>query len=140
VNHSKEPVESLGEQPLGRSCLARHGQSSAAWRPVITLAGWRNSSANASWIRTLPRSRQYGGLALCDLRIRWHPGAYNRQLPRLPARIRLVTMRYKCPCEDCPPTDVSPDEITALEDLAPMSVCGGRCNKEHPTHDFKRVS
>jgi hypothetical protein len=48
-------------------------------------------------------------------------------------------MRYKCPCRNCPPTDVSPDEVTALGDSAPMSVCG-RCYKDHPTSDFRRVS
>jgi hypothetical protein len=67
VDRPEQAVKPLGEQSLRRSCLARHGQPSAGCRPVITFAGCRSASANASWPRTLSRSHQYRGVASCEL-------------------------------------------------------------------------
>lgn len=48
-------------------------------------------------------------------------------------------MPWKCPCPECPPTDIEPQKVTDFEDEVPKSVCGGDCGQAHPTEAFVRV-
>jgi len=59
VDRPEQAVKALGEQPLGRSSLARHGQLSPSRGPVVTLAGCRISLANASHSWCLARSHEF---------------------------------------------------------------------------------
>jgi hypothetical protein len=50
-----------------------------------------------------------------------------------------MATKWKCPKNDCSPTDLNPLAVPVFGDDMPISVCA-LCSAEYPTASFKRVS
>jgi len=50
-----------------------------------------------------------------------------------------MTVQYKCPKAECPPTDFRPAPVTSFGDEVRMAVCAGQCGDTYPENAFKTV-
>jgi hypothetical protein len=65
--------------------------------------------------------------------------ANRKQAHEVNNHLHCVVMRWKCSCEECPPTDVRPDQVDTMGEAPDQWLCSGQCGQTHRRDEYEQI-